>query len=624
MTTIQTIPLNKLIAWEGNVRKTFATDGIGELAASIAAHGLLQSLVVKKDKRGKYAVIAGGRRLMALQRLAKDGRIDKDHGVDCRIADNDSDPAELSLAENVVRMAMHPADQFEAFRNLIDDGGTVNDIAARFGVSESTVTKRLKLGRLSPVILSAYRVGDIGLEEAQAYALSDDHAAQERVFEQLSVWQMNPRAIRQALTEGEIPASDKRVRFVGLDAYEQAGGAVRRDLFDPQDGGYVQDIVLLDRLASEKLQAVADELRGEGWKWIEARLAFGYDEQSQFGRVHAERAALSADDEAALELLTGQYDEIAEKAEADPDDADLAERLDQIDAQIDAINAKGYAFSPEMLAQAGAVVTLDYDGSIEIKRGLVLPEDARKAKAAAKSASKDKPQGVVLSAKLTEELTAQKTAAIAAELASQPDVALAAVVHALALGALYEYAADQSCLQLRVSVPHLRGAIADPDQARGVVALEEQRERWGDHLPGNPADLWDWCTEQTRDVLLDLLAYIAGSAVDAVQRKQDREDSPRLSHANALATALQFAMAEKFTPTSDNVFGRISRDGILAAIDEAKGGHGPALDKLKKAELAARAEDIVAGTGWLPEPMRIADDKTHDSEEPAEFVDAAE
>ena len=56
------IPLNKLLAWEGNVRKTDPAKGIDELAASIAAHGLLQSLVVRKDRRGKYAVVAGRRR----------------------------------------------------------------------------------------------------------------------------------------------------------------------------------------------------------------------------------------------------------------------------------------------------------------------------------------------------------------------------------------------------------------------------------------------------------------------------------------------------------------------------------------------------------------------------------
>ena len=120
MTDITNIPLNKLTAWEGNVRKTQNKAGIDELAASIKAHGLQQNLVVRKDGK-KFAVVAGGRRLKALQRLAKAGDIEATYEVPCRITEA-ADAAEISLAENVVREEMHPADQFEAFRGLADKG----------------------------------------------------------------------------------------------------------------------------------------------------------------------------------------------------------------------------------------------------------------------------------------------------------------------------------------------------------------------------------------------------------------------------------------------------------------------------------------------------------------------
>jgi ParB family chromosome partitioning protein len=97
----------------------------------------------------------------------------------------------------------------------------------------------MKLGRVSPVLLAVYREGRMSLEQLQAFAVSDDHAAQERVWEDGA---HHPGGIRAALTEGEIPSTDKRVRFVGLESYyEEAGGAVRRDLFDTGNSGYILD-----------------------------------------------------------------------------------------------------------------------------------------------------------------------------------------------------------------------------------------------------------------------------------------------------------------------------------------------------------------------------------------------
>jgi ParB family chromosome partitioning protein len=154
--TTTTIPLNKLVAWDGNVRKTDSDKAISELAASIAAHGLLQSLVVRKDKRGKYAVIAGRRRLLALQSLAENDDLPAAAPIACNILEDEANAAEIGLAENVQREAMHPADEFEAFRALVDDGMPVTDIAARFGVTETVVEKRLKLACVSPKLIEAY------------------------------------------------------------------------------------------------------------------------------------------------------------------------------------------------------------------------------------------------------------------------------------------------------------------------------------------------------------------------------------------------------------------------------------------------------------------------------------
>src|SRR5580704_11344837 len=240
------IPLNKLVPWDGNVRKTNATDDLEELVASIEAHGILQSLVVKKTSRGKFSIIAGRRRYHASRILVERGTMAYDAPVPCQIVPSGADAAEISLTENVVRAPMHPADQFEAFRDLVDEGSTPADIAARFGISETAVKQRLKLARVSPTVFQAYKDGKLDLEQVQAFTVSDDHAAQDNVLENLSEWNDDADTIRDALTENDIRASDKRARFVTVAAYEEAGGAVRRDLFaEDDDGVFLLDAALL-------------------------------------------------------------------------------------------------------------------------------------------------------------------------------------------------------------------------------------------------------------------------------------------------------------------------------------------------------------------------------------------
>jgi ParB family chromosome partitioning protein len=340
MTDTITIPLNKLLAWEGNVRQTEPDKNIGELAASIASHGLLQSLVVRKDKRGKYAVIAGQRRLLALQSLAEDGRIEEAKPIPCAVIDADADAEEISLAENVQREAMHPADEFEAFKALVDKGTPIADIAARFGVTETVVQKRLKLAKVSPVLIKAYRAGEMTLQHLMAFTVTDNHAMQERVWNEMPEWQKEDAdAIYDVLTEDDITAKDRRVKFVGLEAYERAGGTIRRDLFsDNEDGVFIEDAVLLETLVAAKLESVADEIRKAGWKWVEIRSTFDQDIWSKYGRVHPTPPALSPEQQTELDHLQAEHEalwEIEENTEEEEDRiAELAARISELEDRL--------------------------------------------------------------------------------------------------------------------------------------------------------------------------------------------------------------------------------------------------------------------------------------------------
>ena len=111
-------------------------------------------------------MIAGGRRLEALRELQAEGKLPGDHAVPCQVA-SDEHALEMSLAENTVRLAMHPADEFEAFARLIDGGESVEQIAERFGVTARHVEQRLRLGKAAPELLD-------GLPGGRAHARMPD------------------------------------------------------------------------------------------------------------------------------------------------------------------------------------------------------------------------------------------------------------------------------------------------------------------------------------------------------------------------------------------------------------------------------------------------------------------
>lgn len=371
--TTQAIPLSSLIHSKTyNVRKTEPKKDIETLKANIAALGLQQNLVVLPIADGdKYEVVAGGRRLAAMKELSKEGKLAKDFPVPCLVTDA-VNAKEISLAENVVRTAMHPADQYEAWAAL-SETHTIPQIAERFGVSAWLVEQRLKLGRVSSVLMKAYREEAITLEVLMAFTLTDDQDRQVEIYKlyKNSHEIHHASSIRRLLTEKFVHCNSRLARFVGVEAYEQAGGAVRRDMFSKQDDCYFEDVPLLEKLAEEKLQAVAAELQ-QSWKWAEVRGSFSWQDQQQFRQLEEhELGEVPAKLLKKQESLQKKLDKL-EEAEADESEAEPIQRqLEEVEAKI-----AGYTgFSDEEKTYSGCVVTLTYHGELDITYGLVKPED---------------------------------------------------------------------------------------------------------------------------------------------------------------------------------------------------------------------------------------------------------
>ena len=392
---IRSIPLNRLELAPENVRKTPEDPAaLAELKASIAAHGLLENLIVRIEDTGhdpgsgpgqahvdRCAVVAGGRRLAAMKVLVPEGALDADHPVPCRVIDAAESAEEFSLAENVVRVAMHPADQVVAFLKLSEAGVTVAAIAARFGVAERLVEQRLSLGGVAPELLDAYRAQEMDLDTLKAFTVTTDHGRQRTAWEGVKEQGYRPSGwqVKRMLTEESVPAASAVARFVGMEAYEAAGGTLTRDLFAGEDGSgtWFDDPALLNELATEKLPGPAAEGLTARWKWAEAALEADWSAVAGFGRISPEPGVPTEEEKAERESLRARHDELVNMDEDEwPDE--LIEEAEAIKARLHAIEEvveSRAAFRAQDFAIAGCIATVGHDGALKVIKGLVKPED---------------------------------------------------------------------------------------------------------------------------------------------------------------------------------------------------------------------------------------------------------
>jgi len=618
---VQGVTLSRLVPSPANVRRVNSTVGVSELADSIKAVGLLHNLTVRKGKKGKYEVVAGSRRLAALRLLAKEGRLAEDAEIPCNVRNTDNH-TELSLAENVQREAMHIVDEILSYRQLAESGMAAETIAARFGQSVITVRQRLKLANLSPKVLDVMREDGMTIEQARALAISDSHEEQERAWFDSPSYNHDPRTLRAMLTSEHVRSTDRLARFVGLDAYETAGGAVLRDLFNTDSSTFLTDQPLLIQLAMRTLEQAAVPLKAEGWKWIDTSLDTSALYGAGYGRIYPQTRDLTEDEQAELSALGESFDEVQAQIEAYTEgnaaiEADEA-RLADIEQTITAIQNATKAYEPQDMALAGCVVYVDQYGVMQLGRGYVKPEDKAALdqlhrgeldESVDADQNDDAPSTpaaeVGYSAALVEELTAIRTAAMRVELANRPAIALAVLLYPL-VGRIFHtgYMHFEAAVEVSGQRRELAPSIKEPEEARALGAWLAIKEAWGDTLPGQPADLWTWLLDQSTDRLLELLAFVTAANLNAVNAKHDHSKQ-RLANAEQIAEAVGLDMRNHWT--ADATFlSRLSKAGIADVLDEA--GCTPQLvrviEKAPKAEAVEEAEKHLAGKGWLPPVLR--------------------
>lgn len=601
---LKTIPLCQLKRSTINVRKTDRLAGIKQLAANILEKGLLENLVVRplpdSDGEHTHEVTAGGRRLAALQLLAKREKIDRDYPVRCLVRGaEETDAIEVSLSENFLRADLHPADQFEAFARLAGQGLSPDEIGARFGVTPTFVQQRLKLSAVSPRLVAAYRKGDMTLEQLTAFTLTDDRKAQEEVWFDNPYADMPAQMIRRLLTRTQVEGRDRRARFIGAKAYEAAGGVIVRDLFDAEDEGYFGDSQLLDRLVAQKLEDVAATVRGEGWQWVDVHTDTDGLQLHRFGRAQTIERSLGKRDEKKLATLSERYDELV--AALEEGDGPGEDELDQVSAEIEALRARKEDWADDEKAKAGAVLSLGRDGALTVTRGLLQPDQSAPREPAAKS--KRRSNGNGYSDTVLLDLSAYRTAALREALAAKPQVALSALLQTLVDRLFYE-GRNEGCVGILATPLPLDRASPSVGDSRAGKAASARHDRWRDRLPDRE-QLWVWLQQLDAKDRLALLAHCVALTVNALDGAAGRSHGS--ADADALAAALGLDMAAWWRPTRANFLDRLTKAEILAAVSA---GVTPAaaerLESFKKDSMAAEAEKLLAETTWLPVPLVAA------------------
>lgn len=625
--------MNKLLASARNVRRASDPEADLQLKADIEARGLLQNLVVTSvgKPRGCFAVEAGERRRQALVALADEGKLAKGHEVPCLVVDAGA-AHEASLAENFQRLAMNPADECLAFMALVEQGADAEGIARRFGLTVRFVEGRLRLAQLAPAVFEALGAGEISLDVAKAYAATADLERQAYVFGQVehSYMSNHPDSIRRMMTEATVSARDRRALFVGEEAYVAAGGRVEGDLFADADEARWLDVALLDRLALEKMEALAADTAAEqGLGFVRPTLDswIGYPATEGLRRLAVEPPPLTDEESERVDELEAQIGELVSLLEdeesGDAERAEAEAKIRALDEEIDSITRKPPAIDPGLKAEAGAFLLLDPDGRPRLDCNFYAkqPEGASDARSSdggeADERSEQSPSlRPSIPRALLDELAIQRRDILSVHVASDPSFALDLAIF-LMVDRDARYSSGKSGSTLSAWPPSDPVAGFKTPSARATLAWAESSDALdrGWMKGETPAERFDAFRALDHSARAAWLGHSVARTLEASIGGPGERSCTFHDHLGAL---LGVDVPAWWRPTGANYFDRVPRSVSLAALAEVGGPElAGAHAKSRKPELAQSCERIFAGDfiaevevkqaalAWIPEAMRF-------------------
>jgi ParB family chromosome partitioning protein len=563
---------------------------IEAMADDIDAHGLLQNLVAYEED-GLLYVFAGGRRYRGLKVLVKRKRAKNSDTFPVELRTKE-EAIELSLAENFQREDMHPADSIRAFAALRDTGMDAEEIAARFGQAVSFVYKMLRLSALAPSLIDLIAKDRLSLEAARALTLTDDHDQQMKVAKAANG---HAHTIRRMLTTEKVDTTHGAFLFVGRDAYVEKGGTITVDLFSQGAEGFADQPELVQELAEEKLDAIADEYRSIGWHEVRAQLDRPYDLYMKGSMYPATREPTEAE-AARMDAIDAEIERIAEAEGED------SERIEPLSAERDAITESLRAFNREQVAVGGVALWVSQDGSIG--------KSFYRAKAEPKPKATHDGPTPLYSNSLIADLSRIKTQIVQEAVAADPALALDIVLDSLAGQLLH----GAHSYQMAIDVQAKTVAI---DVAQELMATSDVRpveDTMATRFASIPAEgRFEAIRSMEAD---DKMALLAGLVAMTVDGTLFAGGSPGQRHHRfeQIARASGVDIAARWSAPI-GLFDKMRRAAMIDLSREEVGA--PSAENCasikKKADLAVNVSGRLPAN-WLPAPMKIGafDQSEHD------------
>jgi ParB family chromosome partitioning protein len=620
-TITTTLPYAKLIQSDINARKRIPDRHVAAVAASIAEHGLIHPLVVSPatPKKTKYAVHAGGARWRAFGLLIETGKLPKDHPIEVKIYDNEiAALRQISLAENLIRENMSPAEECLAYRDIIADGATAEDVARRFSVTVRHVQGRLRLADLAAPIFDALAEGKITLDVASAYGSTGDQVRQLAVWEAVSgTWQANNTdAIRRSIAASSLRAADPVALFVGEADYTGAGGTIERDLFSEEGKAAWTNGDLVRELAMSKIQHEA-EIAALGTKlgWVRPLLTTSVGSRDTEGlhRYYPRYEDPSPEAQARIAEIDAKLVELEDASDAAMDAGDASEdytEYDQLQAEMEALSeerdglSRGAEIIPdEDRPHVGSFLHLDADG-VPVLSGdyytTVKPQ--RKAADASStsepSSSTEEEPGALqdddaLPRSLGEQLAKDRRDILALHIAMDPALALDLAIFNLSRDLAGHLGYNSSGCSIRITDRFEPAGLKDiPDAPAGIElaaihdGLESDWARGYDDFGSFMA-----FRALDEDVKANWLAFAVSQSLRASLSGGDRDNEFQTQ----LGALIGIDTAQHWRPSAERFFDRLKKAtilNILGSIDPTMPGR---YATSKKSELSAAAAKLCSG-----------------------------